>query len=245
MNDIYGAFANAYNQGDIQVKADPKKIFNIFSQQSQQNNNNSTRSSITEDLENSRSTSGSNILSQSIDSIKGKFFSSSSQQTNQDQQPILNNDKMQPMPIRFVISKMNDKKDYTKAFACLFLSGLFLMLAFLTLPTIILSPQRFTTLFTISMILLIVALAFLNGPQTYAQKLTEKKNVFASCILIGSIILSLYFSIIAGSYLLSILFCIIEFNAVLLFFCNTFPAGKTGMRLFGGAAKTMLSAPFK
>ena len=32
MNDIYGAFANAYNQGDIQVKADPKKIFNIFSQ---------------------------------------------------------------------------------------------------------------------------------------------------------------------------------------------------------------------
>lgn len=31
----------------------------------------------------------------------------------------------------------------------------------------------------------------------------------------------------------------------MLFFCNTFPAGKTGMRMFGGAAKTMLSAPFK
>lgn len=120
-----------------------------------------------------------------------------------------------------------------------------MLLAFLTLPTIILSPQRFTTLFTFSVVLLIVALAFMNGPATYANKLTEKKNVVASAVLAGSMVLSLYFSIIVGSYIWSVIFIIIEFNAVLLFFCNTFPAGKTGMRLFGGAAKNMLSASFR
>jgi len=32
MNDIYGAFANAYKSGDIQIKADPKKMFNLFNE---------------------------------------------------------------------------------------------------------------------------------------------------------------------------------------------------------------------
>ena len=140
---------------------------------------------------------------------------------------------------------MNDQKDYTKAFVCFFLCGLFVLLAFLTLPTIILSPQRFTTLFTLAVIMLVAALAFLNGPATYARKLTEKKNIVASAVLTGSMVLSLYFSIIVGSYLWSVLFMVIELNAVLLFFCNTFPAGKTGIRLFGGAAKNMLSASFR
>lgn len=140
---------------------------------------------------------------------------------------------------------MDDRKDYTKAIVCFIISGVFLMFATLSLPSIILSPQTFTSLFTISMISLIFALAFLNGPATYVKKLSESKNIIASAVMIISTILSLYFSIIQGSYLLSILFCFIEFNAVMLFFCNTFPAGKQGMKLFGGAAKTMLTAPFK
>lgn len=105
---------------------------------------------------------------------------------------------------------MDDKKDYTKAFICLAISGLFLLFSFFCLPTIILSPQKFTTLFTLSMLSLIFALAFLNGPATYTKKLTEKKNLFATAVMVTSIILSLYFAIIEGSYLLSILFCIIE-----------------------------------
>jgi hypothetical protein len=31
MSDIYSAFANSIKQGDIQVKAEPKALFNMFS----------------------------------------------------------------------------------------------------------------------------------------------------------------------------------------------------------------------
>lgn len=119
----------------------------------------------------------------------------------------------------FVISKMNDKKDYTKAFISLALSGVFLLIAVFSLPTIIISPQKFTSLFTISMLCLLVALAFLNGPATYMKKLTEKKNIFATAVMTASIILSLYFSIIEGSYLLSFLFCLIEVRFSLSLIC--------------------------
>ena len=79
-------------------------------------------------------------------------------------------------------------------------------------------------LFTLTVVSLIAGLAFLNGPITYIKKVTgDKKNLVASGVLFGSMIFSLYFSIIAGSYMMSLLFCFVELNAVLLFFCNTFP----------------------
>lgn len=111
---------------------------------------------------------------------------------------------------------MNDQKDYTKAFILVALAGVFMLFAVFSLPTLILSPQKFTTLFTLAVVCLLGALAFLNGPATYAKKLTEKKNVVATCVLFGSMILSLYFSIIEGSYLWSILFCIIEVRLISL-----------------------------
>jgi hypothetical protein len=55
-----------------------------------------------------------------------------------------------------------------------------------------------------------MALAFMNGPSAYVQKMTEKKNMIASGVLLGSIVMALYFSVIEGSYLWSLLFCIIE-----------------------------------
>ena len=105
---------------------------------------------------------------------------------------------------------MNDQANYTKAFVCLALSGLFLFFALFSLPTIILSPQKFTSLFTIAMLCLILALAFLNGPATYVKKATEQKNLVATLVLFGSIVASLYFSIVQGAYLLSIFFCFLE-----------------------------------
>ena len=75
MNDIYGAFANAYKSGDIQIKADPKRVFNLFNEKP--STTNSTRGG--SDLENGtpQSTQGSNSLSQSFDSLKGKLFGGS------------------------------------------------------------------------------------------------------------------------------------------------------------------------
>ena len=142
---------------------------------------------------------------------------------------------------------MDDRTDYVKAIIAFAACAVFLLLAVVTLPTIIFSPQRFTMLFTLAVVSLIFGLAFLNGPLTYVKKMTsDKRNLYASCVLICSMIFSLYFSIISGSYILSLLFCFLELNACLLFFCNTFPVAQLGMlKAVGGAAATVITAPFR
>ena len=197
MNDLYGAFAGSYIQ-----KADPRKLF-----------------SGEPDIESSatpQSTSGSftQSLTSSIGSVKGKLFG---------QAPPPQPEPPSIVPA-FILSKMSDNTDYTKAIISFALAAVFLLLAVVSLPTIIFSPQRFTMLFTLTVVCLVAGLAFLNGPLTYIKKVTgDRKNLVASGVLFGSMIFSLYFSIVAGSYLMSLLFCFVELNAVLLFFCNTFP----------------------
>ena len=147
----------------------------------------------------------------------------------------------------FILSRLSDSTDYPKALISFALAAVFLLLAIVSLPTIIFSPQRFTMLFTLTVVCLVAGLAFLNGPVTYVKKVTgDKKNLVASAVLLGSMVFSLYFSLIAGSYILSLLCCFIELNAVLLFFCNTFPLGQLGLlKSVGGAAWTVASAPFR
>jgi hypothetical protein len=111
----------------------------------------------------------------------------------------------------FILSKISDRADYVKAFITFAASGLFLFLSLLTLPMVIVSPQKFTMLFTLAMISLLFALAFLNGPLSYVKKMTtDRKNLIASSVMVVSIVFSLYFSVISSSYLLSLLFCFLE-----------------------------------
>ena len=109
-----------------------------------------------------------------------------------------------------MISKMDNRADYKKAIVAFVVSALFMGCAVFSLPTIILSPQMFTTMFTMSMLCLLFALAFLNGPATYITRLTQRTNIIASALMMASIVFALYFSVIDGNYLLSLLFCFLE-----------------------------------
>jgi len=74
----------------------------------------------------------------------------------------------------------------------------------------------------------LVGLAQWNGPQAYMNKMFEKQNMVKTLTLLGSMFCSLFFSLVWPSYLLSLFFCIVELNAIMLYFCNTFPIGKAG-----------------
>ena len=148
--------------------------------------------------------------SSSLSGFKQMMFSQTSQEQDANNRPM-----------QFVIGKMNDQRDYTKAFIFFAVSALFLFFAFITLPMIIVSPQKFTMLFTLSMLSMLVALAFLNGPASYARKLSERRNIVASFVMAASIVLSLYFSVIQSSYLLSLLFCFIEVSFACYDHCSS------------------------
>ena len=92
--------------------------------------------------------------------------------------------------------------------------------------SIVTSPGKFVVIFTFAVIAAIVGLAQWNGPQTYMNRIFEKQNLIKTVVLFSSMFLALWFSLVQSSYILSLAFTIIEFNAIMLFFCNTFPLGR-------------------
>eukprot|EP00347_Sterkiella_histriomuscorum_P008562 403344619 len=180
-----------------------------------------------------------NAFKKQYQNLKQKLFKKNADQQNQNPYFQLISSSGLGIPSKY------EKRDTPKAFICFAICAFFFMMALLNIPSLILAPQMFNLFFTIAMISAIAGLAFMNGPVVYARKMGESKNIVASTVLIISIVMSLYFSIVSSSYLMSLIFCFIQLNAVILFFFNTFPAGKAGMKMAHGAAKTMLSSNFR
>ena len=129
-----------------------------------------------------------------------------------------------------------------KAAICFGVAGIFGLIAFLMLSLIVVAPAKFVMSFSFTMLALIAGLAFLNGPRKYMKKLFTDKNLYASVVLLVSILLSLYSSLIADSYLWSLFFCIVQVNAVLFFFCKTSPINKSTLKWFFKGAWSTIKA---
>ena len=112
---------------------------------------------------------------------------------------------------------------YTKALACFGISFLMLFLALFSILSIVTNPAKFVLIFTLAVIFAIAGLAFWNGPQQYMNKIFQKQFLVRTVTLFSSMILALWFSLVNSSYIMSLIFCVIEFNAIMLYFCNTFP----------------------
>ena len=116
---------------------------------------------------------------------------------------------------------MSNEVSYGKFAICCLVAVLCLMCCFFLLPTLVISPASFVMCFTFSMIFVIIALAYLNGPRLYMKRLFIQKNLYASLFMIASILCALYFSLISPRYIWSLVFCVCELNAVLFYFFNT------------------------
>lgn len=125
-----------------------------------------------------------------------------------------------------MIAKLPEESNKARALIFFGISGLFLFLAFMNILAIVISPGKFTCTFTIAVILAMIGLCLWNGPQAYVEKCCEKQYRIRTGTLLVSIIGAVWFSMISSNWIMSVLFCILELNAVLLFFCNTFPLGK-------------------
>jgi hypothetical protein len=111
------------------------------------------------------------------------------------------------------------------AFISFGICALMLFASFINVFNIVLSPGKFVCMFNISTLAGLTGLAFWNGPQVYMNKIFEKQFLVRTVTLFASMFLALWFSLVNKSYILSLVFCLIEFNAIMLYFCNSFPAG--------------------
>lgn len=80
-------------------------------------------------------------------------------------------------------------------------------------------PAKFVMCFTFAMLSLLAAMALLSGPRMYVKKLFLAKNLYASILMIFSVLMALWFSTIVKSYIWSLVFCALELNSVAFFFC--------------------------
>ena len=138
---------------------------------------------------------------------------------------VLGREEPEPQGTLAILNFLPNTKSYMYAAVAFGVAGLFLFLSLMVLPMVVLSPSKFVCCFSLSMCSMIVGLSLLKGVRVYIKDMFNAKNRVASFALLISMLLSLYFSLIAGSYIWSIVFCVIMLNCLIFFFCNTSPIG--------------------
>ncbi|KAH9929473.1 ER-to-golgi vesicle protein transport Sft2 [Fomitopsis serialis] len=116
---------------------------------------------------------------------------------------------------------------------CLIGAAVCFFVAFLTLPMIALRPAKFALAFSLGSLLIMFGFSVLIGPINHLKHLVSKERLPFSCAYIGSLALTLYFSLGPHSYLGSLIGAIIQVVALVSYVLAYFPGGVTTLR-FGG-----------
>ncbi|KAL4447203.1 hypothetical protein ABPG77_007236 [Micractinium sp. CCAP 211/92] len=114
---------------------------------------------------------------------------------------------------------------------------LFLAMAFfLFLPMIILAPAKFAMTFSIGSALLIASLGALKGWKAMFGHLLSKERLPFAGAYFGSLLATLYVSLVMHSYLFSLLFCGAQLVTLVYYVASYFPGGTAGAQSVIGLA---------
>ncbi|EFN58256.1 hypothetical protein CHLNCDRAFT_142195 [Chlorella variabilis] len=121
--------------------------------------------------------------------------------------------------------------------------ALFLGMAFfLFLPMIILAPAKFAMTFSIGSALVSASLGALKGWKTMFGHLASRDRLPFTAAYFGSLVATLYASLIMHSYLLSLLFCGAQLVTLLYYIASYFPGGTAGAQsVLGFAGRASMS----
>ncbi|KAF8337650.1 ER-to-golgi vesicle protein transport Sft2 [Cantharellus anzutake] len=117
--------------------------------------------------------------------------------------------------------------------ACLIGSAVCFAVAFFTLPLLALRPGKFALAFSLGSLLVMFGFAVLSGVHNHFKHLIAPQRLPFSASYFGSLIFTLYFSLVRKSYLGSLIFAIIQVVTLIFYVAAYFPGGIQTMR-FGG-----------
>lgn len=119
---------------------------------------------------------------------------------------------------------------YTAFIAVIGLSLFCFLVSLFSLPMIIISPSKFAIPFTFGSLLAIISSAFLNGFKAHLFHVFSKDRWPFSTIYLGSLLLTLYFSLGRESnYIMTVLCSIIQFVALIWYMGSYAPGGTAGL----------------
>ncbi|KAJ2907738.1 protein transport protein sft2 [Coemansia aciculifera] len=118
------------------------------------------------------------------------------------------------------------------------------MMAFMALPLMIMSPQKFATAFSLGSLSTISGIALLRGPRAHALHMVSRERLVFTLTYFGSVFFTLFFSAIAHSYLGTLFFVVIQVIALVWYVVSYFPGGAAGLQSttmnLAGGARTLL-----
>lgn len=122
-------------------------------------------------------------------------------------------------------------------FGLLLATGVFfLFIAFtLFLPVMVVMPQKFAICFTLGCGFIIGSFVVLKGPRNQFAHMTSKERLPFTLGFIGSMVGTIYVSMVLHSYILSVLFSVIQVLALGYYAISYFPGGSAGMKFLTSA----------
>lgn len=112
----------------------------------------------------------------------------------------------------------------------------FVFIAFtMFLPVMVLMPQKFAICFTLGCSFIIGSFFALRGPANQLAHMSSKERLPLTLGFIGSMVATIYVSMVLHSYILSVLFSVIQVLALMYYAISYFPGGSAGMKFLSSA----------
>ncbi|KAG6467111.1 protein transport protein SFT2-like [Zingiber officinale] len=117
-------------------------------------------------------------------------------------------------------------------FSLLLASGFFLVFIAFTmfLPVMVLMPQKFAICFTLGCASIVGSFFALKGPKNQLKHMSSRERLPFTLGFVGSMVGTIYVSMVLHSYILSVLFSVLQVLALAYYAISYFPGGSAGLR---------------
>lgn len=115
---------------------------------------------------------------------------------------------------------------------CLGGSALCFCLSFFLFPVLALKPRKFGMLWSLGSLLFVLSFGILQGPKKYTMHLLSSHRIVFTGVFFGSVLATLYASVVLKSTILTIITGVIEIFAVLYYTISYFPFGAQTLTFF-------------
>lgn len=129
-------------------------------------------------------------------------------------------------------------------FGLLLATGVFFIFIAFTmfLPVMVLMPQKFAICFTLGCASIIGSFFALKGPKNQLTHMTSKERLPFTLGFVGSMVGTIYVSMVVHSYILSVLFSVLQVLALSYYAISYFPGGSSGLKFL---SSTLTSSVLK
>ncbi len=104
-------------------------------------------------------------------------------------------------------------------------------------PFLSLRPRKFALIWSLGSVLFLLAFAMLNGFSQFVQHLLSKDRIYFTAAFLGSILLTLFFSVVWPVTICVAIACIIQIIASLYYTISYAPYGRQGLSMTTNMAR--------